>query len=186
MTVDGFTSLESLLSVENSPNPQVYIHEDKETGRILRIGKATNGVLDRWIKNTSGHACTFLWAIGKSHRYQNMAIRYPHYLAFFAGLHGRNTLLHVLTVDPLELSKTETKFRHKHCPVWEYYLRDSATKYLRTNKMYVEAVAELGGAIKIINNQRAGLNPLPYKILDVVKFMNSCPMIPYKTGPYES
>ncbi len=72
MTKVGFENFTNKVISLNEKKPQVYVHVciDKILqNEVLRIGKATNGIIKRWVKDKNGHNRTFLWSIGETDNY---------------------------------------------------------------------------------------------------------------------
>ena len=89
MTKSGFHNFTNEVISANERKPQIYIHvcvDEILQNEVLRIGTATNGIIERWIKSGSGHGSTFLWSIGESQKYKSYAKDYSNYLIFFAEL----------------------------------------------------------------------------------------------------
>jgi len=161
MTPFGFIRLGDQLKNLNQKSPQVYIHVCDEgvlRNKVLRIGKAEDGVYQRWIKSTNGHCSTFLWAIGESERYgHNNAIRYPDYLLFFASLHGLKTKLYVLTCQNGAKGKGAARASEAaliaHCsPMWDG-IRKKYKNFVDQDNH--ESITALGGALSVFRKQQS-------------------------------
>ena len=112
MTPKGFFTLEHNLESSKQEGPQIYVHKGLEgplKNKILRVGKAKKGAIDRWINQTWGHRNTFLWSIGESRRYASYAKKYPNYLLFFAGLFELRTKLYVFSCQSIEAMNRNEK-----------------------------------------------------------------------------
>ena len=168
MNEKGFSNLNDYLAGQGGNKPQVYVHvlnEDKQSGNVLRIGKAKNGVIDRWIKQSWGHQSTFLWSIGSDKRYASYALRYPNYLAFFASLSEKRTRLYFLSCELDEMNRIEKELIHHFFPVWESY-KKTIKKYLLQNPTTRENLSEYGRALDIIETCRTYHSEYPQSILD--------------------
>lgn len=163
MTPSGFDQFKQELVFLNQKKPQVYVHVCNEgilNNEVLRIGKAKNGVIDRWIKQSWGHGNTFLWSIGESERYASYAARYPNYLAFFASLTGLNTKLYVLTCESTEsMNQTEKDLIKYFHPIWESYKKTIRNYFLQYPESKLP-ISNYGGARKEILRQRNETPPL--------------------------
>ena len=157
MTKSGFSNFSDEIISLNQIKPQVYVHVCVDNilhNEVLRIGKAANGIVDRWINNNSGHGSTFLWSIGESKQYKSHAKRYPNYLIFFAGLTELNTKLYIFTcVSKEEMNDIEKELIRYFNPVWEKY-KKSIKDYFQMNPNIQEQIIPCGGALKTIDNQR--------------------------------
>ncbi len=154
MTKSSFDTFTNKILDLNEIKPQVYVHicvDEILQNEVLRIGTATNGIVDRWIKSSSGHGSTFLYSIGKSQKYKNYAKKYPNYLIFFAELNNINTKLYVLNCETKEsmltIEKELVKFFN---PIWEQF-KKPIKDYLRKNQNIKESTTQCGGALYIVN-----------------------------------
>ncbi len=175
MTEDGFETFRNEVSALNEISPQVYIHvsdDDVLKNKVLRIGKAKNGVIDRWINQSSGHGSTFLWSIGKSIRYASYAKRYPNYLTFFAGLFELNTKLYVLNCESIEdMNQVEKDMIQHFSPLWENY-KKPIRDYFNIHPAIKELMSTYGGAQNEIMRQRNNVSTSTELIPDVITFNN--------------
>ena len=177
MTPKGFDNLNHNFGLTIQELPQVYIHVGGEgtlKNKIIRIGKAKKGAIDRWIKQGWGHKNTFLWSIGGSRGYASYAKRYPNYLLFFAGLFELKTKLHVISCQSIDAMNRIEKYLIKtYCPIWEKYKQEIKV-YFSYNPEIKEIASKYGIAKEIITNQRNGnvsslLNPLDVMYHSAVK-----------------
>jgi hypothetical protein len=173
MTPNGFEDFRCKIESLNQKIAQVYVHVCDEgilNHEVLRIGKAKNGVIDRWIKQSWGHGNTFLWSIGESKRYDSYADKYPNYLAFFANLTGLNTKLHILSCESIEsMNQIEKDMIKYFCPIWESY-KKSIKRYFNQNPEIKQPIAKYGGAKRAIISQRNGEPSFSQFIPDVSDF----------------
>jgi hypothetical protein len=158
----GFDIFSNEVIALNETIPQIYVHIsiDKNFEKeILRIGSAKNGIINRWIKSTNGHASTFLYSIAESERYKKYASKYSNYLLFFAELKNLNTKLYVLDCQTSEFMKSYEKELIKYFnPIWEQF-KQPIKKYLKENPYIREQVLCSGGVMQIIENN---LSDLPH------------------------
>ena len=127
--------------------------------RILRIGRAKNGIRDRWIVKGNGHRATFEWATGDSEKYTiENAVVYQNYLLFFASLFGMSTKLFTITFPKNddgfnEMQKVETHLIAIHNPFWEWFRPKFRTIAEKHN---LSGLHEYGGALKSIKANTSG------------------------------
>lgn len=156
MTEFGFSIFAK--NISNQIKPQVYIHvsvDEKFPNQVLRIGKAKNGIMERWINGNFGHKNTFLWSIGKLDKYKRYASQYPNYLIFFAGLLGIKTELHVFDCNTEEsMRKQKKELIEEYSPIWENYAFKKNIKFQQKYKTYLDDISKYGGALEIITTQR--------------------------------
>jgi hypothetical protein len=173
MTPNGFEDFRFKIMFLNKKMAQVYVHVGDEgilNHKVLRIGKAKHGVIDRWVEQSWGHRNTFLWSIGKSKKFAHHADRYPNYLLFFACLTGLNTKLHILPCESEESMKRIEKEMIKHRdPIWERY-KKQIKEYFDQNPENIQPIAKYGGALRAIISQRNGEPLLSPNIPDVFDF----------------
>jgi len=156
MTKSGYAIFSNEVQILNKVQTQVYVHvyiDEYSQKNILRIGRAKNGILNRWIKSSNGHGSTFLYAIGESERYRNSATRYPNYLLYFAELYNLNTQLYVLDCENNEIMKNiEQELIKYFNPAWEQF-KKPIKNYLELNTDIKNKVTFSGGAIKVLNQK---------------------------------
>jgi hypothetical protein len=176
MTPSGFDAFSRKITASNKKKTQVYVHVCDEgvlNHKVLRIGKAKNGVIDRWINQSWGHGNTFLWSIGETKRYARYADQYPNYLAFFACLTGLKTKLHIRSCKPTEsMNQIEKNMIRYFNPIWESY-KKSVKRYFEQNPETKQSVAEYGGAKRAIISQRNGKPLFSPPIPDVLDFSDT-------------
>src|SRR5688572_28062359 len=87
MSRQGVADFKAL--TQSAPDqPAVYVHIEIPMGRVLRVGKAEDGIHRRWTTARNGHLATFEWAMGWSERYQLYAPKFPQYVLFVRRLAG--------------------------------------------------------------------------------------------------
>ena len=154
MTKVGFDNFKDNVISVNERKPQVYVHisiDEILQNEVLRIGTATNGIIDRWIKSASGHGSTFLWSIGESQKYKSYAKDYPNYLIFFAELKNINTKLYILNCETKEsMLNVEKELIKYFNPIWEQF-KKQIRNYFKINQDMKKLAIPCGGAIEIIN-----------------------------------
>ena len=159
MTPSGFDNFRREIMASNHKKAQVYVHVCDEgilNQKVLRIGKARNGVIDRWVNQSWGHGNTFLWPLGETKHYESYADKYPNYLIFFACLIGLKTKLHVISCESTgSMNQIEKDMIQSLGPIWERY-KKSIRWYFERNPETKQPIAEWGGAKKAILSQRNG------------------------------
>jgi len=154
MTKFEFEDFTNKIIFLNEVRLQIYVHVSVDKilqNEVLRIGTATNGIINRWIKSSSGHGSTFLWSIGESYKYKSYAKDYPNYLIFFAELKNINTKLYVLNCETKEsMLNIEKELIKYFNPIWEQF-KKPIRNYFKINQDIKKLVIPCGGAIKIIN-----------------------------------
>jgi hypothetical protein len=173
MTPKGFSILKHNFETSIQKAPQVYVHKGLDgplKNKILRVGKAKKGAIDRWFNQTWGHSSTFLWSIGESRRYASYAKKYPNYLLFFAGLFELRTKLYVFSCQSIEdMNQIEKIIIHNFCPVWESY-KKNIKSYFTYNPVMKENASKYGIAKSLISNQRKENMILLQGIPDVIQY----------------
>ena len=176
MTKSGFSSFSNEIISLNQRKPQIYVHVSVDNilhNEVLRIGRAKNGIIDRWIKSGSGHRSTFFWSIGKSEQYKSNAKRYPNYLIFFAGLKELNTKLYILNCESEEsMNDIERELIEYFNPIWEQF-KQPIRVYFTKNPNIKELTIPCGGSAGIINNQRKKQFSENEQIPDVINFKSN-------------
>jgi hypothetical protein len=67
MTGEAINALNNEENCKYLLSPAVYVHVGNEgelENKVLRIGRAASGILNRWIEANNGHCATLDWATG--------------------------------------------------------------------------------------------------------------------------
>jgi len=179
MSAEGFAKVSAELKRLHKRTSQIYVHVGVEgdlKNQVLRIGRAKNGVYNRWMQAGNGHKNTFFWATGASDSYtQRNADEYANYLLFLGALYDQKTKLYVIDVAESSMLAREKELIKEYSPIWEQF-RDT----LKYSKNYptltgkdkdlavIRAVAKLGAATRLIVSQRNLGDDISKKLPDII------------------